>query len=173
MKLYLVRLFDPKSAEHFFKVGVTNTSTKQRFSYGSQKVIDSDLPAAEKVRTILSGVKYIPDCEYQVEELHVVEYIYEQDALLAEERILKALNPLKYSPKKTLSGATECFKPAEGKEDECEAKVISVMDEDSKHRNSAAPSELRYKVLGLGIREQDPRKRHLAILEKHRQDREQ
>ncbi|ERS06499.1 hypothetical protein Q673_17625 [Marinobacter sp. EN3] len=136
-------------------------------------MIDSDLPAAEKVRTILSGVKYIPDCEYQVEELHVVEYIYEQDALLAEERILKALNPLKYSPKKTLSGATECFKPAEGKEDECEAKVISVMDEDSKHRNSAAPSELRYKVLGMGIREQDPRKRHLAILEKHRQDREQ
>jgi len=171
MKLYLVRLFDPQSEEYFFKIGVTGKSVKERFAYGSQKVIDSNLSLGDKLKTMISGVKYIPDCEYLTEELHSVGYTYDQDALLGEEKLLKTLNHLSYRPQKHLSGATECFKPAKGKEEECIARVRAMMNADSQQRNEDAPDELKYKVLSMLIRERDPMKRHLAIIEKHRQER--
>ena len=170
MKLYLVQLSDSQSSEYFFKVGVTTRSAKDRFAYGSTKVVDSDLSLGDKLNRIVSGVGYIPDCKYGVEELHSVDYRLEYDAYLGEQRLLSALSPLSYRPQKLFSGATECFKPPLGKEVECSARVIAIMDADSKQRNADAPGDLKYKLLGLLVSERDPMKRHLTILEKYRQE---
>jgi hypothetical protein len=167
MNLYLVKMSDTSSNEVFYKIGITqHTDSKKRFGYGSKKVVDSGLPLGEILTKVISGQKYISDHPYQVEVLHQVSYTYEWDAYLGEQEILRTLKPIQYWPSKNFPVKSECFAT-----DKVNDLIIQCMNDDCNERNAAAPSELLYKVSGMKVKERDPIKRHLLILEKCRESR--
>jgi hypothetical protein len=164
MLLYLVRMFDSDNDEEFLKIGVTGRNSLQdRFSFGSTKVMDSELPLSEKIEKIFSGCRYLSDCPYQVKEINSVTYKLDGDALLAEKELLEAVKPSRYWPKKSFSGRTECFKG-----DELVSFIVKAMKEDCEDKNGAAPSELMYKLKSIGIYAPDDIKKHLLVLERCR-----
>lgn len=149
--------------ETFFKVGVTK-DLGQRFAFGATKVVDSSLPLKDKVEMVLAGRTYIPDCPYRVEVLHSVSFKFEGDALVAERALLKTTGPRQYWPAKEFSGRSECFKG-----EDLLGAIVEYMDTNSKHKNASAPSELLYALHSHGVRETDPIKRHMIVIEKCRQ----
>ncbi len=161
MNLYLVKMHSDDGSEIFYKVGVTNSSVKERFSYGKTKVLESNELSMMELERSLAGKVYISDHPYDVEEIHVVSYKYEGDALLAEQALLEVLKPNQYWPKIDFSGKSECFNG-----DSLDKLIIEFMNEDSINRNREAPSELKYKLAETKAdrREKDPIKRHLQIL---------
>lgn len=162
MLLYLVRIFSGSNNEEFFKVGVTgHTDPKQRFAFGSTSVIASNLSPQEKLKKLFAGEKYLPDFPYDLEVVHSVSYKLKGDALLAEQQLLEVLKPRQYWPAKKFSGQSECFKG-----DNLVTLIVDLMNEDSKEKNEAAPSELQYKLHAALIKERDPAKKHLLVLEK-------
>ena len=162
MRLYLVKLTSPDGDEEFYKVGVTNKSVKERFTFGKEKTIDSNnFTLVEKLSKVLNGEEYISDTPYNHEELHAVSYKYEGDALLAEEALLETLKPSQYFPKLDFSGKTECFKIKDT------GDIIKYMDADSKQRKTDEPDELQYKLTETFIvkNEIDRIKKHKLVLE--------
>lgn len=167
MNLYLVRLVHPATGETFHKIGVTSQSVRERFSYGTRKIKDSDLPFKEKIERMLGGEGYIRDNPYAETILHQVTYTYDGDALIAERDLLDALKLSKYRPQKWFSGVSECFEAGE----EALTLIKQHMNEDSSQKNAEAPSELNYKVAeGLFAKHlDDPIKKHLFVLAKCRE----
>lgn len=162
MYLYLVKMNSTSSGEYFYKVGITKHSDiLQRFSYGETKVIDSELDFREKVEQLLEGQKYISDHPYEIEKIHSVKYSLDGDAEIAEDLLLNELKKYQYWPKEEFSGKSECFLG-----DDLRDFIVKLMDQDSNARNKEAPSELRYKLEGMMVKEQNPKKRHALILER-------
>jgi hypothetical protein len=160
MQLYLVRLKSEELNEEFLKVGVTrHEDPTTRFSYGKESVAESSLPLKEKVEMLFAGKKYIPDLPYDVEVIHSVRYNLDGDALLAERELLGALAAYKHWPSVEFSGRTECFKG-----DDAIDLITRYMNEDSGEKNKEAPNELTYKLHETRVRESDPIKRHLLVL---------
>lgn len=164
MQLYLVRMTARGGGETFYKVGVTKIGVTRRFDYGTQNVLDSDLPWKEKLMRRLEGEEYISDTPYSVEQIHAVSYKYDGDALVAEREMLDHVAPHRYWPQLPFSGHGECFKG-----DTLVEEVRRRMDADVAKRNAEAPNELLYSLHAIGMRTQDPIERHKAILAKCRQ----
>lgn len=164
MLLYLVHIFSGSDDEEFFKVGVTgHADPRQRFAFGSTSVIDSDLSPQEKLKKLFAGERYLSDFPYDLEVIHSVSYSLDGDALLAERELLEVLKPLQYWPTKAFSGRSECFKG-----DDLVTLIVDHMNENSRDKNAAAPSELQYKLHAAFIKERDPVNKHLLVLEKCR-----
>lgn len=167
MWLYLARLFSKDGTESFHKVGITSHDATSRLSFGTTKVIDSDLPLKEKAQRILvRGQKYIPDNPYEHQVLHSVYYELEGDARLAERELLEQTRPFRYRPRQEFSGRSECFRNDEGLDE-----IILRMSTDSQRRNSEAPSLLLYRLNETGVSGPDPIARHLKVLEKCKRSR--
>jgi hypothetical protein len=161
MELYFVKLKSKTDDEVFYKVGVTkHGDIKTRFSYGKTKVRDSGLPLTQILKLMSSGQEYVPDHPYETEVVHTVSYKLEGDALIAEKELLGILVKHMYRPRKKFSGHTECFQG----EDRVNL-VIDYMDSSSAKKNQDAPSELRYRLNSVRIRNDDPIKKHLLVLE--------
>ncbi len=79
--LYLLECFDDD--EHFYKIGITKKSVKQRYS-GITKI----------------GYDY--ECIFELPVGYIRAYEYEQ-------AVLKKLDSYRYRPKKTFGGITECL----------------------------------------------------------------
>jgi hypothetical protein len=162
MFLYLVRIFSGSKDEEFFKIGVTaHADPRQRFAFGSSSVIDSSLSSQEKIKKLFAGEKYLSDFPYELEVIHSVSYKLEGDALLAEKKLLEVLKPRQHWPAKAFSGHSECFKG-----DNLVTQIVDHMNENSKEKNAAAPTELLYMVNAAFIKERDPAKKHLLVLKK-------
>lgn len=162
MQLYLARLYSKDGAESFHKIGITSHSAASRLSFGSTKVIDSNLSLKEKFHRILTlRQKYISDNPYEHQVLHSVHYKIEGDAHLAERELLEQVRPYQYWPRQSFSGRSECFR-VDGSPD----LIIQAMDVDSQRRNSEAPDALLYQLNAMDINTSDPIMRHLQILEK-------
>ena len=166
MKLYLFKMWNEKTRESFFKIGVTNNSvTEGRFAFGKTKVIDSDIPLNKKVERILKNKEsYISDHPYQYQLIHQVTFKFDGEAYLAENELLKKINKYSYIPKNKFSGSTECFVDNQKLID----KIVSVMDKLSLKAKESEPNELLYELASTHVRESEPISKHLAILEQLR-----
>jgi hypothetical protein len=157
MYLYLVKLSDSDTGECFYKVGVSTLGAGERFAFGKTAVKDSNLSLGNKLEKMLSGQKYLSDTPYDVCVIHEVRYKYEGDALMAERSLLEKVASSKYTPRKKMSGHTECFICDDLK------PMREYMDADSTATNSEAPDELKYKFCAIGVRIGDPIARHVEI----------
>lgn len=161
MELYLVRMHHANEAEEFYKVGVSENS-KTRFSYGTVKVIDSDLPFHEKLKLHMNGQEYLPDHPYEVDHLHTVYFKFPGEAFTRERALLNTLKDLQYRPRHRFSGHTECFRC----EDEVKALIIESMDAAEREGREAEPNALRYRLAEAQIGNcDDPVELHRRVLE--------
>lgn len=65
-------MMSAESAEDFYKIGISRHGAKARFAYGKKKIIDSDLPFAEKIKRVLGGEEFLSDTPYDIEIIHEV-----------------------------------------------------------------------------------------------------
>lgn len=161
MQLYLVRMSSSVTKESFYKIGVSDNAAA-RFSFGSQKVADSDLGLREKLDRILAGQRYVADHPYDVEPIHTVGFTYEGEARLHERELLALLKPSQIWPRLDFSGRSECFRD----DDTLRDIVIEYMDKAAADANASEPSAMHYAVAAMGLKEQDPVLLHLKKSER-------
>lgn len=162
--VYLVKLSSEKTLESFYKVGMTEGDLSARFSFGAVRTQDSDLSMTDKLQALFDGKKYVSDFPYSFEKIHLVTFEYLGDALICESNMLGLVKHAQYFPKLMFSGSTECFQGAH-----LVPGIVEAMDREHALKIAAAPNKLMYALHDNNrLRESDPIKRHLLILEKCR-----
>lgn len=158
MKTYLIKWSNDE--ETFLKIGVTSKiDERERYQFGSNKIIDSYLSAKEKFKLLMDGQEYIFDDGYQYKALHSEDFKIDDEALVLEKIILKKFHHIKYTPKRRMSGYTECFEYSL----ENQNKIIECMRKYAKKLKENSPNHLKYLILSGKVRKDDPFERYKAI----------
>ena len=161
MKTYLIKRFNDN--ECFLKVGFTTANREfERHDFGTQKTINSDLPFEDKVKKLLKGKTYVPETDYEWQSVHTEDFEYEGQARLLEALVLMHFENIKYFPKDNISGYSECFQFS----DETEKQIKSFMIEQAITIRKDTPSKLRYAVLKMLVKLDDPIEKHLEIVKR-------
>jgi hypothetical protein len=161
MKAYLIKRSG--DGETFLKVGVTKLNdTSVRHNFEKTKLVDSDLPWEEKLLRALDGEKYVDDDAYpEVHELARAEFDFDCQALFVEHKLLSDFKHIQYVPKRRFSGSTECFIYTPDNQE----TLKESFERETENIIGDLNRRLYYSLCAADIRETDPIKRHLRIME--------